>query len=253
MGTYPDAPRAEFLGWCQTHEKIFVDNAAALGLTPAQTTAFKTATDGTTAALTNQEQVKQAAKVATQEAADAFTTLRASAGETVGLIKAFAESQPDPNVVYNLAQIPPPAQPTPWPPPGQPTHLTVTLDPALGALTLHWKAANPPGTTGTSYIVTRRLAGESTFSVVGVTGQKQFTDQTVPAGQTSVQYLVQGQRADSRGPVSTILTVNFGKAPGEMTTSTATAPASATSTPSVMDAIINSKPLTNGKRTPARV
>ena len=72
------------------------------------------------------------------------------------LIRAFAESTAKPTVVYNLAQIPPPASPSPAPPPAQPTDLTVTLDASGGSLTLRWKAANPAGTSGTSYIIRRR-------------------------------------------------------------------------------------------------
>ena len=157
MSTYPDTPRSDFLAWCQAHEGVFVANAAQIGLTPAQATVFKKATDDTAAASLAQEQAKQAAKVGTQVASGAFNKLRGSAGETVRLIRAFAESQTDPSVVYNLAQIPPPAEPSPAPPPAHPTELTVTLDASRGALALRWKAANPAGTSGTSYIIRRKL------------------------------------------------------------------------------------------------
>ncbi len=39
-------------------------------------------------------------------------------------------------------------------------------------------------------------------------------DDTLIAGPDSVQYTVQGQRADSSGPLSPIFTVNFGQARG---------------------------------------
>jgi hypothetical protein len=42
-------------------------------------------------------------------------------------------------------------------------------------------------------------------------GLKRGVDQTLVAGSDSVQYTVQGQRADSSGPVSPIFTVNFGR------------------------------------------
>lgn len=64
---------------------------------------------GGNAALPAQEQARQAALVATQAAADAFGSLRSSAGDTVRLIRAYAESTAKPSIVYNLAQIPPPA------------------------------------------------------------------------------------------------------------------------------------------------
>lgn len=214
MGAYPTSPRAAFLEWCQAHTSVFSANAAQIGLTPAQATAFSTATTAAAAALLAQEQAHQAALVATQVAADAFGTLRSSAGDTVRLIRAFAESTAKPSIVYNLAQIPPPAQPSPAPPPAQPTDLTVTLDASGGNLTLRWKAANPAGTSGTSYIIRRKLPSETQFAFIGVSGKKEFVDETLVAGPDSVQYTVQGQRADSSGPLSPIFTVNFGRLPG---------------------------------------
>lgn len=214
MGAYPTSPRTAFLEWCQVHAPIFTANAAAIGLTPAQASAFAGATTTTAAASLAQEQARQAAKVATEVAGEAFGNLRTGAGDTVRLIRAFAEMQPKPSVVYNLAQIPPPQPPSTLPPPGQPTNLTVTLTPADGALTLRWKCTNPTGASGTSYIISRRLPGDPFFTFVGVSGKKQFVDDTLLAGPDSVQYVVQGQRADSSGPLSEVFTVNFGQAPG---------------------------------------
>src|SRR5262249_6346137 len=147
-----------------------------------------------------------------------FNTARSSAGDTVRLIRAFAESQSKPSTIYALAQIPPPSQPTPQPPPDQPTNLQVLLDAAMGTLTLRWKAANPG--SGTSYIIKRRLPGETEFTFIGVSGKKTFVDDTFIAGPDSVQYTVQGQRADSSGPVSPVFTVNFGQLPGGGRTAT---------------------------------
>lgn len=96
--------------------------------------------------------------------------------------------------------------------------------------------ANPTGTSGTSYIIRRKLPSESEFSFIGVSGKKEFVDDSLIAGPDSVQYTVQGQpltrdatsshvdaqrpsrvkgqRADSSGPLSPVFTVNFGQAPG---------------------------------------
>jgi hypothetical protein len=82
-----------------------------------------------------------------------------------------------------------------------------------GNLTLRWTAANPAGTSGTSYIIRRRLPSESEFSFIGVSGRKEFVDDSLIAGPDSVLYTVQGQRADSSGPLSPIFTVNFGRLP----------------------------------------
>lgn len=248
MGAYPTSPRAAFLEWCQAHTSVFTTNATAIGLTAGQATAFTSATTAAANAVLAQEQAKQAYRVATQVAEDAFGSLRSSAGDTVRLIRAFAESQPKPTVVYNLAQIPPPSPPSPAPPPAQPTDLTVTLDASGGNLTLRWKAANPTGTSGTSYIIRRRLPGESEFAFIGVSGKKEFVDDTLIAGPDSVQYTVQGQRADSSGPLSPIFTVNFGQAPGGGFTATVTSGVSA----STVDGHPVQKTLPTGNGRPAR-
>ncbi|MCB9852659.1 MAG: hypothetical protein H6819_06160 [Phycisphaerales bacterium] len=211
MATYPTSPRADFLQWCQSHQQVFVDNAATIGLTTEQAAAFATETSAAVAADLAQASSKESAKVATQTVNDAVSTLQSSAGDVVRSIRAYAELQADPNSVYNTAQIPPPASPTPAPPPAQPTDLTVTLEAASGDLMLSWKAANPSGTSGTSYIIRRRLPTESEFSFIGVSGKKKFVDTTLVAGPDSVQYTVQGQRSDSAGPVSQIFVVTFGQ------------------------------------------
>lgn len=81
---------------------------------------------------------------------------------------------------------------------------------------------SPPGAAGTSYIVRRRLPGEGEWSFIGVSGRKEFVDDTLIAGPgvregihaPAVQYTVQGQRSDPSGPLSEIFTVNFGQNPG---------------------------------------
>lgn len=76
---------------------------------------------------------------------------------------------------------------------------------------LRWRAANSPETAGTSYIIRRKAAGEGRFTFVGVTGRKTFTDNTFTPGPNSVQYTVQGQRADAAGLISDVFTVSFGR------------------------------------------
>lgn len=227
MATYPTSPRIDFLQWCQAHEAAFAANPAALGLTAAQATDFAEQTHQVAGAELTQELALQAAKVATAQVNGAYAELRAQAGDIIRSIRAFAELQNDPNAVYGLAQIPAPAASTPAPPPAEPTHLTVQLQPQTGDLWLRWKASNPDGTSGTSYIIRRRLPGETQFTFIGVSGKKKFIDSTLVAGPDSVQYTVQGQRADLTGPLSQVFTVTFGKLPdgGRMAYVGASAPA----------------------------
>ena len=213
MGTFPESPRSDFLAWCVAHKDVFTTNQAALGLTAAQTTAFKTAVTDAASASDAQTAAKDAAQAATTAVNLKFTALRDKAAEMVRTIRTYAENTNNPGV-YALAQIPPPAAGSPVPPPAQPTNLTVAIDPATGAIQLKWKAANPAGSSGTSYIVRRKLPTQTSWEFVGVTGSKAFTDSSFAAGPDSVQYTVQGQRSDQSGPVSGILTVNFGH-PGD--------------------------------------
>lgn len=209
MGLYPTSPRADFLSWANVHAPIFTARAAQIGLTAPQAAAFAAAVEAASAAESDRANAAQAAKTATQEATMKVSDLRRSASATVGLIKAFAQQTDNPEV-YNLAEIPAPATPVPFPPPGLPTDLAVSLIPTTGQIELRWKCQNPTGTQGTAYIVRRRVAPGSQFEFIGVTGEKRFVDSTFAAGPDRVEYTVQGQRADSAGPVSNIVVVNFG-------------------------------------------
>ncbi len=211
--TYPTAPRSAFLEWCQVHAPVFTSAVAEIGLTAEEALAFAEATTLGETRLLGQVAAKEVSKVATQQVVSAFDELSGTAGNVVRTIRAYAESSENPDAVYAIAQIPPPGEPSPQPPPAQPTELTVLLDPTEGTVTLRWKAKNPVGTSGTAYLVRRRLPGESDFAFIGVSGKKNFVDATLVAGPDSVQYTVQGQRADLSGPVSPIFTVNFGKLP----------------------------------------
>jgi len=215
MGTYPTTPRAAFISWCSAHTGIFLANDELIGLTSLQAGAFVTATSEAVSAINSAAIAKNAYLAANDVANMKVATLRTTASETVRTIKTFAITSGDPNV-YALAQIPAPAVPTPVAPPAKPSDLQVALDPSSGAVTLRWKAANPVGSAGTSYIIRRRnpaVAG-SGFEFIGVTGTKKFVDSTFIAGPDAVQYTVQGQRSDSSGPLSDVFTVNFGRAPG---------------------------------------
>ncbi|MCC6907026.1 MAG: hypothetical protein IT430_03715 [Phycisphaerales bacterium] len=213
MGTYPVSPREDFLAWCNAHTQTFIDHAAAIGATPAQTAGFKVATENAANALTDLDIARGAAESATANTNLKFAELRKKAAEMVRSIRTFAENTGNPGV-YVIANIPAPQPPQPAPPPAQPTDLTVSLDPTSGAPVLVWKASNPAGTQGTSYIIRRRTAVAADFEFVGVTGAKKFTDDSFFAGPDMVQYTVQGQRSDVAGPVSPIFTINFGRVGG---------------------------------------
>ena len=217
MGTFPTAPRSAFLTWGLAHTTVFDEQEGNIGLSAAQVTAFTNAVNAANAANQAQENARLAYKAAVTTATEAFNAARRSASLTTKVIRTFAETTNNPGV-YALAQIPAPAVPGEAPPPAKPVELSVALNNASGSLTLTWKASNPAGTQGTSYIIRRKLPGQAAFAFLGVTGTKKFVDNSFTAGPDSVQYTVQGQRADSAGPESDIFTINFGKTPSGETT-----------------------------------
>jgi hypothetical protein len=204
----------DLLDWFNQRGPVWIEQAINIGITSAQATAFNTKATAARNAYNARLAALEAARVAANVQRDAITDARRNASDLLRIIKAFAENQANPQIVYDRAQIPAPAVPSPAPPPAKPSDITVELTPTSGAITLRWKASNPVGTQGTSYIVRRRTSAAAEFAFIGVTGTKEFVDSTFFAGPDSVQYTVQGQRADSAGPVSDILTINFGRGPG---------------------------------------
>ncbi len=212
MASYPTSPRSAFLAWAAEHAPVFDNEEGNIGLTPALVASFQSALAAAQASEIARGNAANTARAAVNDNNAAFAALRTQASACVRNIRTFAENTSNPNV-YSLAQIPPPADPSSIPAPGQPTNLSVELDPVNGAITLRWKANNPRGAAGTSYIVRRRLPADPAgqFLFIGATGVKKFTDSTFTAGPDAVQYTVQGQRSDKAGPESQIFTVSFGR------------------------------------------
>jgi|HigsolmetaAR202D_1030399.scaffolds.fasta_scaffold00190_15 uncharacterized cupredoxin-like copper-binding protein len=207
MGTYP-RDRQQFLLWCEAHFPVWESAPAAIGLTAAQTAAFKTATNTMRARVNAQKAAQDAAKAATESAGQQERVLRENAGDLVRSIRAFAENSNNPNV-YVQAQIPAPQPASPVPPPGQPENFRVELNPG-GSITIRWKARHPQGSDRVVYFVRRKLPGQTAFTLLGGTGEKAFTDETLPAGAASATYIVQAQRGNISGPPSQQLTISFG-------------------------------------------
>lgn len=211
MSIVPDKIR-EAIDWALAHNSVFLANAASIGLSSGQSTAFKNAALAADAAFSARENAANTARAATLNQNAAVSAMRIVASDTLRAIKAFAEAQANPSAVYALAQIPPPAAPSPRPAPGQPTDFKVTLNPG-GSIGLRWKCRNPEGTTGTVYHVFRRVGGpDATPTDLGTVGVREFTDNSVPssAAASGVTYVVQAQRAELMGEPSLPLTVQFG-------------------------------------------
>lgn len=211
MTTYP-IRRADFTVWGQSHAETFSANAVAIGLTPAQALAFSDAISLLQTASVAQDKARDNAKAATEGVNDAFAAAKQITGETLKRIRLFAETTNNPNV-YQVANIPSPSAPSPVPPPGTPTDFKIELD-TSGAITLKFKCQNPSNGGGVTYLVRRKLPGENTFSIIGSSGKRSYTDPTLPAGVTSAEYTIQAQRAGKLGPVSLAVLVRIGSGAG---------------------------------------
>lgn len=211
MGVIPDTKIGQ-LQFCEAHNPVWAAAPTTIGLTAAQCTTFNTLTKAARTAYDAAQTAKNAyhAAVTAQNAAIAAAVSGVGgAADLIRFIKTFAENTANPNAVYSLAQIPPPAAPTPVPAPGQPTNVSVSLEPS-GAVTLKWKAVNAAAGAGTFFTITRKLAGESMFSLVGTTGLKTWTDSTLTLGTTGATYIIQGHRGALDGDASEQIGVQFG-------------------------------------------
>lgn len=201
---------ADMIQWCNVRKSVWADNADSLGLTAGQTTTFTTLSTAAQSALAAQQAALQAYRDATVMLRAASRDLRRNAGDTLAVIKAFAQNAPKPAEVYTIAQIPPPAQPGTLPPPGIPFDFRASLNPG-GSLTLRWKCNNPAGASGTIYSVRRRIGTGGSmgpWTHVGASGLRKFIDETFAGN--PVQYQIQAQRGTSLGLVSSTFTVQFG-------------------------------------------
>jgi len=217
MPIVPDK-KVEQLQFCEAHYPVWTTQFAAIGLTTAQATAFKTLTLAARAAYDAAQAAKQNARAAVTAQNAALDQATSDAADLIRVIKSFAELSNNPDAVYAIAQIPPPATPVPMPAPGKPSNMAVTLEPS-GAVTVTWDATDSAASSGAFFNVSRRLPGASTFTFLtgapGSTSQSRrmsFTDYTVPtsAAGAGVQYIIQGRRGNLVGEASDAITVQFG-------------------------------------------
>lgn len=198
----------------EAHIGKWAENAAQIGLGPTAVANLTALVEAARGAFTAAETARAASRSATQAFYEAVRDMHNAPGagsDMLQTIRIFAETSNNPDV-YNLADIPPPSAGEPLPPPGQPGEFTVSLDP-MGPLTLKWKCENPAGRS-VVYMIRRKLAGESQWTLIGGAGAREFTDVTLPAGVDNVSYSVTAQRASVSGVPSLPLVISFGGAGG---------------------------------------
>lgn len=211
---------AEAITFFEAHIPVWTTAAASIGVTPLQITSFDTQVKAARAKLTAAIAAREASKTATNAFSTSVGTMREVGADLIATIKAFAETSNNPNV-YDLAQIPPPAAPTP--PPALVAPENLTADPAAdGSISLKWKGSIK---YSTFFSIFRKGPGETGFTQISTVASKQFIDPAPPPPAATasgvartVEYLVRAQRQSAIGPPSSIVTVTYG-AGGQMFTS----------------------------------
>lgn len=205
----------ELLAWLAQRQQPW-RAGATIGLSAAELTAFATASTAAQDAWTQWQAAKQAAIDASDAWKNAKKAARTAASNGVKSIRNFAGQQADPQKIYGAAMVPAPKSPNFGVPPGQPGNVTVALDVATGALDVRFECNNPPGLSGTVYVVNRRsgsVTGQfGPWTQVAITSTKRFVDNTLLAGTPSVQYQITAQRGSIVGAPSLPVTVTFGRA-----------------------------------------
>jgi hypothetical protein len=187
----------------------WTEHAVAIGTTSTAVTDLSAKVTAALAKLEAQVAAEQASKTATMAADNAVAVLARAGADIIKSIRAKAAVAGV--TVYELAELPDPAIPTPVATLGTPHDFRVELG-ADGALTLKWKCSSPRA-TGVIYQVLRSTDGGTNFGYVGGTGSKKFVDPSVPAGSASLVYKLQAVRSTAAGPWATFL-VLFGTGAG---------------------------------------
>ncbi len=193
----------------ESHDGVWGDHAAAIGVLPDQVAELKVLVQQARDAYSAQQLIQSQARAATLAFHNAVAQMRVQGSDMIAMIKNYASLQEQPANVYALAQIPMPATPTPTPAPGKPENLSFSLT-GQGAISLKWKAVNAAPNAGTFFSISRRLPGETAFTLVGNTGEKHWTDTKIPKGTSNIQYIVQAFRGRKSSLQSNILAIQFG-------------------------------------------
>ena len=212
MSTNMPEGRKQSLEWLEEIIAQWTTNDINIGLTSAQVTDLNSDITGARTDWTSVETIRNDSKVTTQDWYTNADEMRAKAATYITTIKGFAETSNDPAAVYLLAGLTAKAAPKPVAPPATPSIANAVLN-GDGSLTINFIGTGPMGTV---WEVSRKLAGETSFTIIGSAdaSTKSYTDNTVPTGADSATYIVKGKRGSISGLPSFPLTAQFGGTEG---------------------------------------
>lgn len=204
--------RQDALEWFEARTATWTTNAASIGVTAPQMTAFKALVSTNRTDFNAMMSARAAAKAATQTFYNSFNLMRDPGRGYIAAIKAYAETTHN-DGVYALGMIDPPAPPTPAPPPAEPADLTGAVSPT-GQITISWKAPVSGPSSGIFFMVQRQRFGETTYTLLGGTQDKTFLDPAPHVTAGPVSYQVRAQRGTDLSDWTVPIVFDLAAGPG---------------------------------------
>jgi hypothetical protein len=207
----PILPRTArpLIDWVELRTDIWKADPASIGLDGSEVTELIGLLAAASAAEEAAELARAAAQAATLRLRTEAESLRAQAASMVATIKAFAETQDDPEV-YAAAHLPPDRPKSPLGPPEPPKSLSATLL-VNGVVRLKWRASRKGGTFFEVYRTQTALDGTTTGpTLLTSIPDKTYIDRTLPSGLRRVEYFIQARRTGGISDRSGLASLQFG-------------------------------------------
>ncbi len=177
---------------------------AAIGLDPLQVATFATLTNNARDAYTAAQNARTAAKVATHALHTAMGNMNEFGAALISTIKAKAEATGNP-AVYDLAEIPPPAPPSPAGLPSVPTDVNGVIN-SNGHVELSWKGSLA---FGTFFSIWKKRPNDTKWKQLGSVRGKAFVDEFTTPLVAWAMYKLYAHRPAGTSDPSEPITVFF--------------------------------------------
>lgn len=209
------------LTFFRTHAPRWTTHSADLGLSGQTLTSLEDKLAAAETLFNETDTLRTLARAKTAALQEAMAALRQFGGDVVNTIRARAELNQDTDL-YELAGIPAPRDPRRLKAPAAPTNVAAQLD-SQGRVELTWQAPQRDAFEGKTYfIIERQLVGaidgspNESFTEIGTSHERRFTDTAVPLGWMMVQYRVIATRNGHRSTASQLGNIMAGSANAAM-------------------------------------
>ncbi|UYV13920.1 MAG: hypothetical protein NCW75_06430 [Phycisphaera sp.] len=210
MSVIPDG-RSEAIDFFTNRLAAWTADPASIGLTLELVNELAAATSAASTARQDAQQAADAKLAASQTFRTQTDAMRTIGVGLVQKIRGYAKATGDESV-YATALLPDPATPEPTPAPGTPYEFAIDLR-QDGSVELAFKCDNPGAQGGSAggvtYDVWRQDEAEGGFVYLLNTGERRFTDASVPAGTAVATYRVVARRSTLAGDPA-LFAVRFG-------------------------------------------